>query len=115
MPPSKPTYPASSFTALRSRANRKGLPFNLTKKDIVVPAKCPCCGNGFDKTNPASVDRLIPNLGYTKGNVNVICKQCNERKNNALPPQLRNIADWAEQEIVNKNRKEDTDEEDKQA
>lgn len=107
MPPKKPFYPSSSFASLRHRAKQKNLPFNLTKKDIVVPKKCPCCGSGFSKDNPASVDRLIPNLGYTKGNVNVICKRCNERKNNSLPPNLRNIADWMEREIENKNRKED--------
>lgn len=106
MPPSKPTYPTSSFNALRSKAKIRNIPFNITKKDIPVPAVCPCCRNGFTKANPASVDRLMPDLGYTKGNVNIICKQCNERKSNALPPHLRNIADWMEKEINRKNRKE---------
>ena len=76
---------------IKSRAKRNGLPFNLTVEDIVIPDVCPVLGipiqkqhghSGYFDDSP-SVDRIIPELGYTKGNVRVISNRANLLKNNA--------------------------------
>lgn len=67
----------------RSRANKKSLPFNLEVADIQVPDVCPVLGItlviGGVSGGPASpsLDRMIPGLGYIKGNVRVISKRAN--------------------------------------
>jgi hypothetical protein len=84
----------------KHRAKVKGLPFNLTLEDIVVPAHCPALGmplvlgSGVSSPTSPSLDRVIPELGYTKGNVVVISMLANQIKNSATPQQVRAVADW---------------------
>ena len=65
-------------------------------EDIVVPDVCPVLGipiqknhghQGYFDDSP-SVDRIIPELGYTKGNVRVISNRANLLKNNAKIEEL---------------------------
>ena len=49
-----------------------------------------------DTDNSPSIDRLIPELGYIKGNVNVISLRANIIKNNATKDELIKIANWME-------------------
>jgi hypothetical protein len=69
----------------RNRAIKKGLEFNLTIEDIVIPEYCPIFGTRIvlkrdtNHTNKSqknydgpSIDRLETNRGYVKGNI-VIC------------------------------------------
>lgn len=61
--------------------------------DIIIPETCPMLGIklefGFDKQggnfNSPSLDRIIPELGYTKGNVMVISKRANMIKTMVFP------------------------------
>lgn len=73
------------------RAKQKNLPFNLTKEDIVIPDVCPIMGTKFDradrKTAP-SIDRIVPDLGYIKGNVQVISTLANQMKWNSTREEL---------------------------
>lgn len=93
------------FWAAKVRAKRAGIPFNLTIEDIVVPAVCPVlgleirpfAGRGFDPQSP-SLDRIIPALGYVRGNVRVISYRANELKKDATPEELLAVAKWAQQE-----------------
>src|ERR1051325_9528789 len=62
----------------RSRAKKLGVPFGLTKDDIVVPETCPVLGiplfrgtKPFHDNSP-SMDRFVPALGYVAGNVAII-------------------------------------------
>lgn len=77
------------------RAKQSGLPFNLTKNDIVIPEFCPVLGikirqmsideepkRGYHPNAP-SLDRIVPKLGYVKGNVRVISARANLLKNDA--------------------------------
>lgn len=87
-------------TLLRSakaRAKRKGLPFNITVEDIVIPTHCPLLGiplaSGRKTTpNSPSLDRMIPRLGYVKGNVWVISHRANAIKHNATLEELEALA-----------------------
>ena len=49
-----------------------------------------------DTDDSPSIDRLIPELGYIKGNVNVISLRANIIKNNATKDELIKIANWME-------------------
>jgi hypothetical protein len=82
------------------RAHQRGIPFNLTKDDIVIPKTCPVLGielrqlsmedepqKGYH-TNAPSLDRIIPELGYVKGNVRVISARANLLKNDATISEL---------------------------
>lgn len=82
--------------AAKKRAKAKGLPFNLEKIDIIIPKYCPYleleliphAPRGQDRSAVISLDRVIPELGYVKGNVEVISQQANTMKNNATKEQL---------------------------
>ena len=90
------------YWSVKGRANRAGLPFDLEKGDIVIPTHCPVLGiplfrntGGKRPTaNSPSVDRIIPELGYVKGNIQVISQRANVMKNDASPDELRKFAEW---------------------
>jgi hypothetical protein len=69
----------------KRRAKQKEVPFDITHEDIVVPEHCPIMGVKLTgrgenvKTSP-SVDRIVPELGYVKGNIRVISTQANRMK-----------------------------------
>lgn len=74
------------------RAKKKGIPFNLTLEDIVIPDNCPVLGIPLDRAgigekgarpDSPSIDRISPELGYTKGNVRIISHRANTLKANA--------------------------------
>lgn len=84
----------------RSRAKKFGLPFNLEESDIVIPSNCPVLGIPIERGNgklvrgSPTLDRLIPELGYTKGNVAVISFRANSLKSNASAEELETVAEW---------------------
>ncbi len=91
---------ARLIASCKSRAKALGLPFNLTLADIVVPSACPVLGvqlrtdAGERDDATASVDRIIPSLGYVKGNVRVVSWRANRLKSDATPAELRLLADF---------------------
>jgi exonuclease VII large subunit len=81
------------FHAAKHRAEKHGLPFSISKSDIVIPKFCPVlpwiklcpAKNKNQKDSSPSLDRLIPELGYVPGNVLVISWRANDlKKNGAL-------------------------------
>lgn len=78
----------------RARAKKKSLPFDIELDDIVIPDICPLLDiplvldNQLFADNSPSLDRLIPSLGYVKGNVKVISVRANTIKNNATIDEL---------------------------
>ncbi|ATW58338.1 putative HNH endonuclease [Pseudomonas phage ventosus] len=84
----------------RHRAAKAGVPFDLTAEDIVIPEHCPVFGvpletaSGAAKQNSPSLDKIIPELGYVKGNVQVISNLANVMKHDATPEQLIMFAEW---------------------
>lgn len=83
---------ASQLNTIRLRAEKAGIPFAITKKDLDWPTHCPILGielsRGGDRNTSPSVDRINPDLGYIKGNVRVISKLANTMKSNATVEQL---------------------------
>jgi len=86
----------------QQRARNNNLPFNLEKEDIIIPEKCPVFGvplvvhsgsPGGKKFSP-SIDRIIPELGYVKGNVRVISHLANQMKSHATQEELLTFANW---------------------
>jgi hypothetical protein len=73
----------------RDRAREQNIPFNLVRADILIPEKCPLLGIALYRTpgtvtpNTPSLDKIIPSLGYVKGNVQVISYRANTIKNDA--------------------------------
>lgn len=80
---------------LRQRAKKKGLPFDMKASDLLdpktmlLPEFCPIFPHikldysaGPDRRTWASVDKIVPQLGYTKGNVWVISMSANVWKDN---------------------------------
>ncbi len=83
----------------RSRARDKKLKFDLDETDIVIPSHCPVLGILLVKSTggspgPASLslDRMIPTLGYVKGNVRVISWRANNLKRDASAEELMLVA-----------------------
>jgi len=86
--------------AARRRAKVKGLPFDITEEDIVIPTHCPYTGielsthvpRGHSRETIMSLDRIVPELGYIKGNIEVISHLANTMKSNATVEQLQSFA-----------------------
>lgn len=81
----------------RHRAKEQGLPFNIDEGDVRVPERCPYLGIDIvpyhhDKSAAASIDRIVPSLGYVKGNVIVVSGRANRIKSDATPDELERIA-----------------------
>lgn len=60
---------------------------------------CSCCGVEMDllakvRDKTHSVDRIIPALGYVRGNVAIICWRCNNLKRDATADELQRVVDW---------------------
>lgn len=87
----------------KERANRKGIPFNITVDDIVEligDGVCPVLGIHYNLSShritdeSASLDRFVPSLGYIKCNCAVMSQLANAIKRNATSEQVRRVADW---------------------
>jgi len=84
------------LTNARARALRRGLPFTITDRDINIPELCPVFGmplaftGGRQGGGPWSptLDRIIPELGYIPGNVQVVSMKFNRLKSDATPQEL---------------------------
>jgi hypothetical protein len=50
--------------------------------------------NGQVRDNTSSLDKIIPELGYVKGNVQWLSQKANTMKSNATRTELENFAQW---------------------
>lgn len=91
----------------KARANKLGVPFDLKEGDLVFPEFCPVLGiklefgrgkRGCRNHASPSMDRLIPEKGYTKENVRIISNRANYIKANATAAEHRAVADYIERE-----------------
>ncbi len=87
----------------KKRAAEKGLEFDLTPEDIIIPARCPV----FDlplaiadrdpmHPNSPSLDRIHNHLGYVKGNVIVVSRRANNLKRDATLDEMRKLVAFYE-------------------
>lgn len=95
----------------RSKCKLEGIPFEEEAYYAAWAARgthCPCLGVEFtynvvgERPGPNSpeLDRIIPELGYVRGNIWVICHQANKMKNDGTWQELRAIADAVERRIT---------------
>ena len=88
------------YNNAKGNAKRKGLPFNIELSDLTLPDVCPVLGiplirgSGARTDNSPSIDKIIPSLGYVKGNVVVVSWKANRIKNDATAADLRAVADF---------------------
>ena len=94
------------LSACKTRAKKRGLPFNLEVKDIIIPEKCPMLGiklesgrgrRGIFDSSP-TIDRIIPEKGYIKGNIQVVSGRANMIKSNATPDELMAVAKYCKEQ-----------------
>lgn len=86
----------------KRRAKERGLPFEIERSDIVIPSACPILGytlipksgKSGGTYNSPSLDKVIPELGYVKGNIQVISQRANAMKADASLEELRMFASW---------------------
>lgn len=89
-------------SSAKKRAEALGLNYDLDADYIesIFPECCPVLGvemkyGGGEKCkSSASLDRIIPERGYVKGNVMVISLLANTMKNEASPNELKEFARW---------------------
>lgn len=95
------------FTSARRRASNNFMPFDLTLEymETIALDHCPVTGELLDwelqfseegKRNcfAPSLDKIVPSLGYTQGNVAIICNQMNTLKSNMTLDQLDQLAEY---------------------
>ena len=101
----------NSLAKIKIRAAKKNIPINIDVDYLfeIFPLenmRCPILDTemdfGGDSINSPSVDRLLPELGYIKGNVVWVSKLANIVKRELTVYQLRRIADWIEEQPIYK-------------
>lgn len=84
----------------RHRAKKKGLSFDITVDDIVIPTLCPVLSiplvhaTDSPSENSPTLDRVDPSKGYIKGNVRVISHRANRLKGDAALSEIERVADY---------------------
>lgn len=87
---------------VRRRCAKNGIPFDVSSDDIETPAICPILqkkilysgGLGLHAMAP-SIDRLVPSMGYVKGNCRIISMRANTMKNDCIDPLVfERLADY---------------------
>ncbi len=104
------TWPVSSMLSrAKRRAIVRDVVFAISAQDITIPPYCPVLGvkltwrGDYDDEGPrpgprpssATLDRIVPSLGYVPGNVRVISHRANTIKNDATADELEAVARYA--------------------
>jgi hypothetical protein len=88
----------------KKRANKHGIAFNIELSDIIIPEFCPVLGfklevgNGKANDNSPSLDKIIPEKGYVKGNIRVISLRANKLKNDGSLEEFKKIVNYIDRE-----------------
>jgi len=101
---SDPQYHAvrESLNGARKRAKNGGYDFDITIEDLMpFPTHCEISGVQLtygqgDKQNGASLDKIVPSKGYTKGNVRIISSKVNLAKSDLTLAQLKKLIKYIE-------------------
>lgn len=89
-----------SLRRAKYRARDKDVPFDISIDDLLpLPTHCPIFNIELDyqaianvQLNCASIDRVIPELGYVKGNVRIMSWKANKLKSFGTADEHRAIA-----------------------
>lgn len=92
----------------RGSGDRRLLSYNYIKQLRDATSYCLCCDALLDfgfyprnklPQNSATLDKIIPNLGYIDNNVAIVCKKCNRQKNNLSLEEAKQIVKYLEANI----------------
>ena len=95
------------LSTARRRARKQGVPFAITKEDINIPEVCPALGIKIGKSEGVSgpfsptLDRVVPDMGYVKGNVLVMSARANRIKTDATWDEIQMLADFYKRYVIN--------------
>ena len=92
-------------SSIRGRAKKNGIPFDLDAEYLqsiwtgICPVfgttlKAPGYGSVHDALTCASLDKNIPSIGYTRGNVSWISYRANILKRDATTSELMEVVKW---------------------
>ena len=92
-------------TMSKGRAKKQDLPYDIDAAylESIWPTgnKCPVFGcdftiskKGESRDSSPSLDRIVPELGYVKGNVIIVSLKANRMKNNGTIEDLRKVLDY---------------------
>jgi hypothetical protein len=88
------------YKSAKNRSKKYNILFNIELDDIVIPNVCPVLGiqliqgDGVSFDGSPTLDRIIPELGYTKGNIIVVSMKANRIKNNATLEELKKVYEY---------------------
>lgn len=91
------------LSSTRRYCKKKGLPFDIDATYLVsiTPATCPVLGiplvrggKGVSQPNSPSIDRLIPERGYVRGNIIIVSRLANQVRSNATPDQILKVGSF---------------------
>jgi hypothetical protein len=90
-------YRSDMVARAKRRAEDLGLPFDITRNDLPLATHCPVFGFAFEPgrgkpcdTTP-TLDRIVPELGYVKGNVIIVSFKANLIKSSATPDEILKV------------------------
>lgn len=102
---------SSYLSDSKQRAKEKNIPFDLDLEylESITTEECPIFKTPFDwgRDNKGqgnerpSLDRIVPELGYVKGNVAFISMWANSIKQDATEKELYAVADWIHEKRKN--------------
>ncbi len=84
------------FKYAKARAIKKNIPFNIELSDIILPEVCPILNVRFsnEQKYSYSIDRIKPELGYVKGNIQVVSQLANAMKWSSTREERIAFANW---------------------
>lgn len=92
------------YYSAKYRSKISGITFSITKQDVIdiypSDGKCPVLGISLaintktTQDDSPSLDRIIPDKGYVKGNIIVISHRANRIKNDATVIELERIVSF---------------------
>jgi hypothetical protein len=91
------------WAGAKSRANKNNIEFDILREDIIIPEICPILGiklqfdntQGFSDTSP-SIDKIDPNKGYVKDNIQIISWRANKLKSNGTLEEFKKLVYFLE-------------------
>lgn len=98
---------SSMVSTAKRRAKKHRVPFSITTEDIEIPEFCPALKVRIGKSKGVSgpfsptLDRIVPEMGYVRGNILVISSRANQIKTDASWSEIQALADFYKEYIIN--------------
>lgn len=93
------------------RAKRDGVPYDdFTANDLDMPTHCPVLGiplafsTKHVSDNSPSIDRIVPEIGYVRGNICIISYRANTIKNSGSAAEHEAIASYIREKTASVGR-----------